>query len=89
MDELNKHVVSHILSGSAFSSLPGHVKQAVGNEKQYNQIVLKYCLKRQMPWKSSLLSRIMPDERQYYSLLVKTSRTELMVFIFIQNFLLI
>ena len=80
MEELNKGVASHVFAGSAYAALPKSVKQAVGNEKQYHQMVLKYFLKRQMPWKrGTLIAQIAPDSRQYYQQLIKTSRAELLV----------
>ena len=80
MEELNKQVASQILASVSFNSLPKQVKQLVGNAKQYHQIVLKYSLKRQMPWrKDSLIAQVVSDPRQYYIQLMKSSHSELMV----------
>ena len=56
------------------------MKQSVGNAKQYNQIIFKYYMKRQMPWsRDTLIAQIVPDPRQYYLQLIKSSRGDLMV----------
>lgn len=71
----------HIKNNYLWGKLPLSVRQHLGNEPaEYEKAVVQYCVRNQLRFKESLVSRLMKGERRYYEQLLSHSRERLMLY---------
>lgn len=74
-------VQAQITEQVVWAKLPAEVRAKFGNnERSYKTLVIKWSLLHQLRWKSSLIRRVVADERSYYLELAKFSRENLMLY---------
>jgi hypothetical protein len=77
---IHKTLETHIVRQTTWDNLPAAARQLVNNSREvWDDQVVTYSIRLQLRWRSSLVRTIKTDERQYYDLLVKSSRSNLMV----------
>lgn len=65
-------VQREILAQTLWPKLPPDVRAKLGNnERSWKALVIKWSLTHQVRWKSSLVRRVVADERAYYQEVAK------------------
>ena len=63
-----------------WEQLPAAVRLSFENNRAlWEKEVCAFSLKNQLPWRTSLVRKLYPDERKYYTEMLRTSRERLMV----------
>ncbi|KAF2071177.1 hypothetical protein CYY_007512 [Polysphondylium violaceum] len=75
--ELEKYVLNQV----TWDSLPSHAKSILDqSQTKWKQYVLKYSIKHQLRWDSSLIRHYVTDERIYYQEIVRLSVANLVLY---------
>ena len=70
----------YIVQQSTWESLPADVKKRMGNSKDtWRQNVCRYSIRHQLRWKTNLVKSFIPDEKAYYTEVLRFSRVQYMV----------
>ncbi|EGC40619.1 hypothetical protein DICPUDRAFT_146568 [Dictyostelium purpureum] len=76
-----KELEKYILNQVQWESLPSHAKLILDqSHTKYKQYVLKYSIKHQLRWDTSLISCFVTDERLYYQEIVRLSVANLVLY---------
>jgi len=70
----------YIVQQSNWESLPLDVRKRMGNSKDtWRQNVCRYSIRHQLRWKTNLVKSFIPDEKAYYTEVLRFSRVQYMV----------
>lgn len=70
----------YIVQQSSWDSLPLDVRKRLGNSKDtWRQNVCRYSIRHQLRWKTNLVKSFIPDEKAYYTEVLRFSRVQYMV----------
>lgn len=70
----------YIVQQNPWESLPADVKKRMGNSKDtWRQNVCRYSIRHQLRWKTNLVKSFIPDEKAYYTEVLRFSRVQYMV----------
>lgn len=80
MEENEKELETYILNQFSWEKLPPNIKKKLDNSKEaWRESVVKYSVKHQLRWKSSLVRTMVSDEKSYYLEIIRISKLHLMV----------
>lgn len=77
----DQHFEKYIVQQNTWESLPLDVRKRMGNSKDtWRQNVCRYSIRHQLRWKTNLVKSFIPDERAYYTEVLRFSRVQYMLY---------